>query len=104
MALCPSLFQRQMYLIVQGQSCPVNKMVKVAVNGFGLIGHWVTRAAICYPHVKVEIAATEDHFIDLNYMVYMFLYVFTHGKFNGTVKAKNGKLVINGKPITIFQE
>ena len=79
-------------------------MVKVGVNGFGRIGRLVTRAAICSPHGKVEIVAINDPFIDLNYMVYMFQYDSTHGKFNGTVKAKNGKLVINGKPITIFQE
>ncbi|KAL0594254.1 Glyceraldehyde-3-phosphate dehydrogenase [Plecturocebus cupreus] len=58
--------------------------VKVRVNGFGRIGHLVTRAS--FNSGKVGIVAINDPFIDLNYMT------------------ENGKLVINGNPITIFQE
>ncbi|XP_030043748.1 glyceraldehyde-3-phosphate dehydrogenase [Microcaecilia unicolor] len=77
-------------------------MVKVGINGFGRIGRLVARAA--FNSNKVEIVAINDPFIDLDYMVYMFKYDSTHGRFHGTVKAENGKLVINGHAITVFQE
>lgn len=37
-------------------------------------------------------------------MVYMFKYDSTHGRFKGTVETKDGKLVINGKSITVHGE
>ncbi|XP_063290915.1 glyceraldehyde-3-phosphate dehydrogenase [Pelobates fuscus] len=77
-------------------------MVKVGVNGFGRIGRLVTRAAFLTG--KVDIVAINDPFIDLDYMVYMFKYDSTHGNFKGTVEAVNGKLVVNGHAITVFQE
>ena len=34
--------------------------------------------------------------------VYMFKFDSTHGRFKGTVEAKDGKLIINGNPISVF--
>jgi glyceraldehyde-3-phosphate dehydrogenase/erythrose-4-phosphate dehydrogenase len=36
--------------------------------------------------------------------VYMFKYDSVHGRFKGTVEAKDGKLVINGKALSVFAE
>lgn len=52
----------------------------------------------------VSVVAVNDPFIDLDYMVYMFKYDSTHGCFNGTVEAKDGKLVINGKSVAVYGE
>ncbi|MEJ1283111.1 hypothetical protein NN561_014078 [Cricetulus griseus] len=73
-------------------------------RGF-LRGPW-SQSSLRLPSIvaKLVIVAINDSFIDLNYMVYMFQYDSTHGKFKDIVKAENGKLVINGKAVTILQE
>ncbi|KAF9238684.1 hypothetical protein BU15DRAFT_47454 [Melanogaster broomeanus] len=53
---------------------------------------------------EIEVVAVNDPFIDLDYMVYMFKYDSVHRRFEGDVYAQDGKLYINGKPITIFGE
>jgi len=75
--------------------------VKVGINGFGRIGRIVLRNALA--HGDVEVVAVNDPFIDLNYMVYMFKFDSVHGRFEGPVEAKDGKLVVNGYPITVYQ-
>ena len=37
-------------------------------------------------------------------MVYMFKYDTVHGRFKGTIEAKDGKLWVQGKPISVFEE
>jgi len=74
---------------------------KLGINGFGRIGRLVLRAAILK---GVQVTAVNDPFIDLEYMVYMFKFDSTHGKFAGTVEAKDGKLVVNGNPISVYAE
>ena len=74
--------------------------VKVGINGFGRIGRMVFRAAMTKP--EIEIVGVNDPFIDPDYMVYMLKYDSVHGQFQGEVSAKDGKLVVNGKEITVF--
>jgi len=77
-------------------------VAKVGINGFGRIGRLVLRASMKNEFVKV--VAINDPFIDLDYMVYMFKYDSTHGRFDGTVENMNGKLVINGNEISVHGE
>lgn len=73
--------------------------IKVGINGFGRIGRLVCRAA--FEHDEIEIVHLNDPFLDVEYMAYLFQYDSTHGRFKGTVAVENGKLVINGRAITV---
>ncbi len=74
----------------------------VGINGFGRIGRLVFRASIDNP--EVEVVGINDPFIDLDYMVYMIKYDTIHGRFDGTVELVDGKLIVNGKEIAVFNE
>merc|ERR1712223_529959 len=76
-------------------------MVKVGINGFGRIGRLVLRAAL---DKGVDVVAVNDPFIPLDYMVYMFKYDSTHGRYKGDVAVAGDKLVIDGKLISVFGE
>lgn len=71
---------------------------KVGINGFGRIGRLVLRVAL---EKGVEVVSINDPFIDLDYMVYMFKYDSTHGRYKGTISVEDKKLVIDGHPINV---
>ncbi len=75
-------------------------MLKVGINGFGRIGRLVFRAAI--ERGDVEVVAVNDPFIDVEYMMYMLKYDSAHGRFHGKVEDIDGKLVVNGHVVTVF--
>ncbi|MFT5924850.1 MAG: glyceraldehyde 3-phosphate dehydrogenase [Paraglaciecola sp.] len=75
--------------------------IKVGINGFGRIGRFVLRAA--FERNDIEIVGIND-LLDADYMAYMLKYDSTHGKFNGTVKVKDGQLVVNGQTIRVTSQ
>ena len=55
-------------------------------------------------HADTDVVAVNDPFIDLDYMVYMLKYDSTHGRFDGEVSARDGKLIVNGRAIHVYAE
>jgi glyceraldehyde 3-phosphate dehydrogenase len=75
--------------------------IKVGINGFGRIGRLVFRAAV--KNSNIQIVGIND-LIDVDYMAYMLKYDSTHGRFDGTIEVKDGKLVVNGNAIRVTAE
>jgi len=75
--------------------------IKVGINGFGRIGRLVFRAA--QNRKDIQIVGIND-LLDVNYISYMLRYDTIHGKFDGTVDVKDGKLIVNGNAIRITAE
>src|SRR5947208_5705342 len=76
--------------------------VKVGINGFGRIGRLVYRVMASRPN-EFDVAAVND-LADPKHLGILLKYDSVHGRFNGTVEAGEGKLVVNGKTIQVLKE
>lgn len=69
-------------------------VVKVGINGFGRIGRLVFRAGIKHPDIQ---------FVGINDLVppdnlaYLLKYDSTHGRYDGTVEAKDDGILVDGE-------
>ncbi len=73
---------------------------KVAINGFGRIGRAVARI-IMERKGDLDLVAVND-LSDAKSLAHLFKYDTVMGKWSGTVEAKDGDLVINGKSIKVL--
>ena len=76
--------------------------IKIGINGFGRIGNLSFQAAL--NKEGVEVVAINDPFIAADYMAYMIKYDTVHGKFEGEVSSEEGKLIVDGKEIKVYNE
>ncbi|XP_072378025.1 uncharacterized protein [Diabrotica undecimpunctata] len=76
-------------------------MVEIGINGFGRIGRLVLRAAL---EIGVDVVAVNDPFLDVDYMVYLFKFDSTYGRYKGCVNSDDKNLVVDGKVILVHQE
>lgn len=75
--------------------------VKLGINGFGRIGRIVFRET--YNRDNVEVVAIND-LLDVEHLAYLLKYDSVHGRFNGKVEVKDGKLYVNDRFIRVTAE
>ena len=75
--------------------------VKLGINGFGRIGRIVFRES--FNRDNVEVVAIND-LLEVDHLAYLLKYDSVHGRFNGTVEVKEGKLYVNGRNIRVTAE
>lgn len=76
-------------------------MIVFLYDSFLYSGRLVLRSAL--EKGTCTVVAINDPFISLDYMAYMFKFDSTHGRYNGTVEAKDGKLIVDGNQISIYE-
>ena len=76
--------------------------IRIGINGFGRIGNLAFQAALS--RKDVEVVAINDPFIAADYMAYMVKYDTVHGKFEGEISSEEGKLIVNGEEIKVYNE
>lgn len=77
-------------------------MVRIGINGFGRIGRQVLRAII-ERHPALEVVAVND-LTDVKTNAHLFKHDSTYGHFPGTVQAQDGRIIVNGRAVTVLSE
>ncbi len=75
--------------------------IKLGINGFGRIGRLLFREAV--KRSNVEVVAVND-LLELDHLAYLLKYDSVHGRFDGSVETRDGKLIVNGKEIRVTSE
>jgi glyceraldehyde 3-phosphate dehydrogenase len=75
--------------------------IKLGINGFGRIGRIVFRET--FNRDNVDVVAIND-LLDVDHLAYLLKYDSVHGRFNGTVDVRDGKLFVNDKHIRVTAE
>ncbi len=75
--------------------------IKLGINGFGRIGRIVFRET--FNRDNVEVVAIND-LLDVDHLAYLLKYDSVHGRFNGKVEVKEGKLYVNDTFIRVTAE
>jgi len=76
--------------------------LRVGINGFGRIGRLVFRVLAERPS-DFEVVAIND-LSDPKHLALLLKYDSTHGRFKGTVEAREQSIVVNGQEIPITRE
>ncbi|WP_417602272.1 type I glyceraldehyde-3-phosphate dehydrogenase [Owenweeksia hongkongensis] len=77
------------------------KTLRIGINGFGRIGRSLTRVIRKYPNI--ELVAIND-LADVKNLAHLLKYDTVHGHFPDEVNEQGGKLVIDGREISVFSE
>lgn len=75
------------------------KKIKIAINGFGRIGRIFFRLA--YGHPDLEFVAVND-LGSVENLAYLLKYDTVYGRYEKSVEAKNGALIVDGKEIKMI--
>ena len=75
--------------------------IQVGINGFGRIGRNLFRAA--QNDTEINFVAVND-LTDPKTLAHLLKYDSIHGRFDGTVEAGDGEIIVNGKGIKVLSE
>jgi len=76
--------------------------IKVGINGFGRIGRLVFRVMMSRAE-EFDVIAIND-LTDTKHLANLLKYDTVHGRFDGTVQAGEGALIVNGREIKVVAE